>query len=189
MLELEETKSREIRAGLLERQFPHVKALLQDGEVLRAVAKRKAHYIPGAFCILIGALFAVQLVMFYLSTDPLLAIILLLLFSALIWVGVLLAVFIKKEYVFVTDSRISHHRINLLGQLNECPLSIPFSEINGIRMYKKKIMTRQSEKGTGDVLIKMHKKTYMVPTLTDGAGLTEILIAELKRSKGDMPGI
>ena len=188
MIKLEEKQSREIRAELLERQFPHVKAQLQDGEAIRAVAQRKAHYVTGAFCIIIGVLFAMQLVMFFLKTKPLLAIVLLLLFSALIWIGVLLVIFIKKEYVFVTDRRIAHHRINLLGQLNEYPLSIPFSEINGIHLYKNKIMTRQAENGLGDILIKMKNKTYLVPTVMDGSGLTEILIAELKLYKGSMPG-
>ena len=189
MIKLDEKQSREMRAELLERQFPHVKALLQDGEEIRAVAQRKAHYVTGAFCIVIGTLFAWQLVMFLLNTKPLLAIVLFLVFSALIWIGVLLVIFIKKEYVFVTDRRIAHHRINLLGQLNEHPLSIPFSEIKGIHLYKNKIMTRQAEKGLGDILIKMQNKTYLVPTVTDGYGLTEILIAELKRYKDSMSGM
>jgi hypothetical protein len=178
------TGSKGIHTALLERRYPKVKELLCDKEVLLSVSERKPLCITGLFCITIGIIFAVQLSAFFLLSYPQWSIPGLLVSVACVWAGVRLAFLIKNECVFITDNRIVHWRVDMLGRLAGTPLSISLSEITGVRLLRDTLMFQRflnkDGNSNGDILIrKKNGGTYLVPSLKDGAGLSEILMAEL----------
>jgi len=158
---------------------------LSDGEILLAVSKRKPHLISGVFCILIGALFVCQISLYLLVPYPLWAIPALLVSVILLFTGIWLAFITKAEYVFVTNTRIAHQRVGPLGRSQKEPVSILLSEITAARLYRHKNMSNSI---IGDILIKRKGKSYLFPTMLDGAGLAEILTTELKLQRArNMP--
>ena len=181
MLDLSESESRALQANLLERKHPQVKKHICGDEVWLAFSKRKPQRAAGLFCILIGGLGSVQVSIYFLFSNPQWAILVLLFALMLTWTGVWLVVFIKKEYVFVTSSRIAHQRINYFGRLKKILFSISLSEISGIRLYRNTIMFRAFTRSEGgDILIKKNNnKTYLVPWLEDSVSISEILMTEV----------
>ena len=183
MIGISEADGRAIRARILERQYPQIKAQLGNGEVLLSVSGRAPVYIPGLFCILIGLFFAAQIAGYFLLSSPVWWIPVLLFCVSLVWAGIRLVFLVKTEYVFVTDKRVTHQRVDLLGRISKTPVLIYFTEITGVRLYRGVIAFRSQNATTGDVFVRKNKGSYLTPTLSDGVGLTETLIAELKRQR------
>jgi hypothetical protein len=184
MIKLSDTDSREIQTALLERRYPKVKELLCDKEVLLSVSERRPLCFTGLFCIIIGIILAVQVSAFFLLSHPQWAIPGLVVSVSCIWAGVRLAVLIKNECVFITDNRIVHWRVDLLGRSTGRPLSIFLSEIAGVHLFRDTLMFQRflnkDGNSKGDILIKKKNGgTYLVPSLKDGVGLSEILMTEL----------
>ena len=183
MIELSDIESRAIQARLLERRFPQIKRILNNGEVLVAVAKRKPLYISGMFTILTGIFFIVQISAYFLVTNPQWSILALLFSILLTWAGVWLAILIRNENVLITDNRVVHLRVNFFGKLRNKPYSILLSEINSVHFYKKMSLFRSPGHMVGDILIKKKSKTYLIPTMYDSQELSEILMIEIKHHR------
>ena len=174
--------SRAIQADLLGRRYPQVRELLSNNEELLSVSQRKPMRVTGVFCIMIGAIFAVQVSAFTLFSHPGWTMTAILASLALIWTGIWLAFLIKNEYVFVTDVRIVHWRVNLLGRSAKTPLSILLSDIDGVHLYRDTLMFRSFNKNTnGDILVrKKTGKTYLIPTLKESVNISETIIDEVR---------
>jgi hypothetical protein len=181
-VELDALDSRAIQANLLLRQYPRLKEQLCGGEVMLAISQRKPMRITGLFCILIGIVAAVQTLEFFLFQHPWWGAAALPFFVAVVWAGVWLAFLMGREYVFVTDSRIVHQRLDLLGRRKSSVVSILFSEIEGVNLYRSSILFRTFDNMDGDLLIRRKNgSSYIVMALQDSVNLSEILIAELRR--------
>ena len=181
MIGMDEAQSRALHTRLLGNQYPHIKEQLNKGETLLAVSDRKPLRITGSFCIIVGIFFAADIIMFFTSSYLQWILPGLLLCAVSIWAGVRLAILISKEYVFVTDSRISYQKVNLLGRLAKAPLSIPLSEISTVRQFGNTSVSKTNSMNGGDILIK--KKgggTHLIPKLKDSRTISEIVVSELE---------
>lgn len=173
--------SRTVQAGVLGRTYPNVKKQLNSGELLLAVSGRKTPYFTGAFCIFIGAIMVWQSVTYLMSLSPLIAIPVLLLCLALVWAGVRLVVFVRREYVFLTDSRIAYQKVDLFCRIDREPLSIPLPDIGAAHLQRRSAVVLPKKTTAGDIIIKKNGRTYLFPTIKDGVDFSEVLMAELKR--------
>ena len=179
-----DTESRKIQAALLEEKYPQIKGLLREEELLLSVSERRPLRVTGLFCMGIGVVVAQQMFLFFLSTAPMWALAVLVFFALCIWVGLWLAIFIQKESVFVTDSRIVHWKVNRAGQLAKTPMTIPLAEVAGVHLYRNSILMGGRNNSGGEILVKKKdSRSYLFPSLKDSAGLSEILMAEVTACK------
>ena len=180
MVETNDFDSRAIQANLLGRRFPQAKGYLCDDEILLAVSKRKLMSVSGLFCILVGTVFGVQIPLYYLMVNPIWAASGLVFSIVVIWTGIWLTFFRKREHIFVTNRRIVHQKVDLLGRLAKHVLSIPISEISGFQVYKETVAFRSPSNVIGDILIKKKDGgTYLIPALEDSLCVSEALMTEL----------
>ena len=182
-LQFESDYSRQVQAKLLEKEFQYVKEQLNDGETLLAVAIRKPLYFTGGSLIFIGLIVAWQMLAYFLMSEPLWTILTVLFSLAAIWVGIRLALFANKEYVFLTNKRVAHQRLNVFFKMEDSPYSIQLTDVVSVRLFKK--MSRMSTKArmVGDIAIKKIRGHYQIPTLKDAVTISELLIAELERNR------
>ena len=182
---LSKDESRAIQSGVIERKHPNLKNHLYEGEVLLAFSERKPKRITGIFCIFIGVFSAAQMVVFFLLSNPLWALLALFFAVVVIWFGVWIAFFIGNEYVFVSSNRIAHQRVNYLGKRKKDPFSIPMSEVSGVHFFRGTVLFSAITRSEGgDILVKkISGGTYLVPSLKDSVSLSEVLIGEIALSK------
>ena len=180
MIKLGDAESREIQAALLERRFPKVKAQLHDDEVLLFASERKPSRVTGFFCAAIGVFVAVQVSAHYIFLHPQWAIPVLAMSIACIWTGVWLALLVGNGFVFITDNRFVYWKTNFVGCHTREPLSVEYSEIAGIHLFRSSLAFGGKNNAAGDILIKKKKGgSYLVPSLKDSVGMSEVFMAEL----------
>jgi len=160
--------------------YQMAKGMLNEDEPLRMFSKRKPQLITGIVCICMGLLFAWQVIAYYVLAEPQWAVPVLILSVAMVWVGVWLAMFAKKEFIFMTDNRIVHQKVNIYGKYTKEPVSIPFSEITGTSLYRRAATLKASSRRAGDILIKKNRRSYLMPTTKDGYLMAELLVEELQ---------
>ena len=181
MITMNDVRSREIQAAVLKRRYPKVEALLLNSdEVLLSVSERKPLRMTGFFYIVIGVIVAVQISVHFLLSHPHWSVPLLVASVICMWAGVWLIFFTKNECVFVTDRRLVHLKVDLVGRSARIPLSIDLSDISEVHLYRNSLMLGGRNNTSGDILVK--KKvggTYLVPSLMDSVGVSEILMTEL----------
>ena len=168
------------QAELIHEGLQKVKDQLEENEELRMYSSRKPKYATGVACIVMGLLFIWQQVRYYLLSDPLWAVPILLLSIVMVWAGVWIVIFSKGEYVFVTDCRIVHQKVTLLGKLANPPVSIPFSEVTRTTLLRRAATLKPASRMAGDILVKKNRRSYLLPTTHEGYLMAEILIAEVQ---------
>jgi hypothetical protein len=181
MAELDNSYSREVQSGLLGRKYPHIREKLEKDEILLVVSTRNPQLVSGLLCFALGAfmlLYTPSLFVF----DTLLTLILLLTVAAFIWTGIRLTKLVKREYMFVTNSRVVHQKTDLLGRVTVRSITIPLAEISRLHLYRSAIMLRGFNSTNGDLAIKKKNgKSHLIPSLTNSEDVAEILKEELQR--------
>ena len=184
LVRMDEAQSRDLQRSRLEKDFPAAKEHLDHGEILLAVSKRLPQYVTGIFCVLVGVFFIGQITAHFLLKYPLPAVPALLISILLVWLGLWFVFLAKCEYVFVTDQRIVHQKINMLGKARRRPFAVSLSDIQSAHLYRNRIMLFADNGTGGDILLrKKSGGTYLVPTLSDGVTVAEALIAQLQRCR------
>ena len=182
----DDVSSREIQMALLLRRYPKLREMLHENETLLAASERRPLRVTGLFCVVIGTIFAVQIAGYYLLSGPLWVLPVLVICVTCVWAGVWMAFLTKNEYVFVTDDRIVHWKVNIIGRRSNKVYTVLLSEIDGVRLYRsalmwQKFLGKAGESG-GDILVKKKSGgTYLVPSLREGVDVSESLMAEVAR--------
>lgn len=173
-------QSHEISSAFLIQQHPEIKGQLGTLEMVREFSYRKPAIWTGLFLVFAGVVVLVDIITHFLFRGLVWSIPFLILCLIQIYLGIRLAILVRREYVFVTSRRVVYQKMNLWGKPAANARSVLISDIACAHLFKRAVMF-QAQSGGGDLLLKLKSnKKWLLPALYHGEYVTEAIASELK---------
>lgn len=170
---MERMTIREIEHGILKRKFPDAVRYLVEGETLLAGSFRKVPLLFGCSLAFIGLFLLGEGISFAVRGKYGIVPVVAAAGALLLLLGYDVLFVKKKEYLFITDTRVVHVTFGMTGKRGM--RIIPIGQIEDARLLRDVALFKNSTSGQISLHIKGRKTTALLPNLTEATSVYEEL--------------